>query len=91
MIASSGPTHPGALIVQFSGATGNGAPITRYSAVCSSLDGGQTRAAVQANGTGRVLIVAGVTRNKTYACSVTAGNLRGDGPPSTSSQVVATF
>ncbi|MGO9874600.1 MAG: fibronectin type III domain-containing protein [Acidimicrobiia bacterium] len=81
--------NPGSLLVRFAGASGNGSPISSYTATCVSSDGGQTSTAVDTSGDARSIVVSGVTLNKTYTCSVTAANTRGDGPAATSSSVVA--
>ena len=78
---------PGALTVQYSKAGGNGSPVSGYTVVCVSHDGGATRAAHADAGTLSV-VVGSLTPGKTYKCSVTATNKRGTGPTTTSRRIV---
>ena len=87
--ATATTIDPGSLLVRFSGASGNGSPVSRYTATCVSSDGGRTSAAGDPSGDARSILVGGVTVNKIYRCSVTATNTRGDGPAGTSTSVVA--
>jgi large repetitive protein len=85
--ASASKTIAGAAVLQFSGASGNGSPITRYTAVCVSRNGGRTRSAVATNTSARTIVVTGLTVGKAYVCSITATNKRGDGPATASNRV----
>jgi len=88
-VTATPTTNPsGGLVVRFSAASGSGVPITRYTAVCVSTDGGATRSAADTSGNAEPILVSGVTPNKTYTCSVTATNERGTGPAGTSNRVV---
>jgi len=86
--AQSTPAQPGALVVRFGAAGGNGAPVSGYSAVCTSHNGGVTGFA-SGNGGARVLVVGGLTTGKTYACAVSATNKRGTGPAGTAPNATA--
>ena len=80
------PNGAGALTVQYSAAGGNGAPVTGYTVVCVSHDGGATRGA-SADAATLSVVVSALTTGKTYTCSVTATNKRGTGPPTTSTPI----
>lgn len=62
-----------------------GAPISVYSATCTSSDGGVTGSG---SGTSSPISVTGLTNGKTYTCTVKATNSVGD---STASSASATF
>jgi len=87
--ASPSKNIAGALVVQFSGASGNGSPITRYTATCVSHNGGGTRSAVATDTSARDIVVTGATVGKTYVCSITATNKRGNGPAAASNRTTA--
>jgi hypothetical protein len=75
----------GAVKVAFTAPANNGAPITRYTATCTSRNRGATEAKT---GKTSPLTVTGLTPNKTYTCTVRATNKRGTGPASLASAVV---
>jgi hypothetical protein len=62
-----------------------GAPITSYRAVCTSSNGGTSRARVAS---GTPVKVSGLTAGKTYTCTVAAANSVRRGPPSAPSKPV---
>ncbi len=64
-----------AVKVAFTAPHDNGAPITKYTAKCQSYNGA-TKSTSSKSGP---LTVAGLTPDKTYACTVTATNSRGSG------------
>ena len=70
------------LKVSFTAPANNGAPITRYTATCSSSNGGVTKAKA---GKASPILVGGLSAGKTYTCSVTATNSRGTGRASRAS------
>jgi hypothetical protein len=76
---------PNALKVAFKAPATNGAPITKYTATCTSANGGITRTR---SGTHSPVGVTGATAGKTYRCTVTATNSRGSGPRSAPSPAV---
>jgi trimeric autotransporter adhesin len=88
---SDAPARPAVLrgntqiTVTFSAPADNGNPITKYTAICESSDGGTpgTR-----TGSGSPIVVAGLTNGNTYTCTVTATNAVGTSPPSADSIVV---
>jgi hypothetical protein len=76
---SSVTTHRvarGVVKVAFDPSSGNGAPVSRYTAICSSTNGGRTR--VKAAKIGPIT-VSGLTPSKSYTCEVRASNDRGNG------------
>ena len=84
--APAAPTAPtatkivaGSMRVTFTPPANNGAPITGYTAICTSPNGGVTKSTA---GPASPLTVAGLTTTKTYTCTVTATNTRGVGAPS---------
>jgi large repetitive protein len=75
----------GTLRLTFNAPANNGAPITSYTARCSSKDHGAP--GVKSGKTGP-LSVSRLTAGKTYTCTVTATNSRGPGPASPKSRPV---
>jgi hypothetical protein len=67
----------GAIKLKFAKPPQNGAPITKYTAVCASSNHG-----VLKSKTGKVTLitVTGLTPGKSYTCKVSATNSRGTGP-----------
>jgi parallel beta-helix repeat protein len=70
-------TASGSLKLTFAAPMNNGAPITSYSATCTSSNGGVTK-----TGTGPAspITVTAMTPNRSYTCTVKATNSRGIGP-----------
>ena len=75
----------GALRIAFTVPVSNGAPITRYTATCASVNRGVTRST-----SGKVgpLTVTALTTGRIYTCTVTATNSRGTSRPSRPSRPV---
>ena len=71
--------------VAFTAPADHGAPITGYTASCTSSDGG---APGTHTGTAGPISVTGLTNGKTYTCIVTATNAAGTSPPSAASNAV---
>ncbi len=69
----------GKMVVTFVAPVSNGAPITSYTATCTSTDGGATGSAT---GTSSPIDVTGLTNGNTYTCDVSATNSAGPGPHS---------
>jgi hypothetical protein len=67
----------GSIMLKFAKPPMNGAPITKYTATCSSSNHG-----VLKSKTGKVTLitVTGLTPGKNYTCKVSATNSRGTGP-----------
>ena len=65
----------GVVKVAFDPSDGNGAPVTRYTAICTSSNGGTTRAKAAKTGP---ITVSGLTPGKSYTCNVRATNDRGN-------------
>jgi len=65
---------------------GNGAPVSRMDATCTSSNGGATatgrKGASKTSGIDPWVMVGQLTFGKTYRCTVTASNSRGTGVPS---------
>jgi hypothetical protein len=76
----------GSLKISFGTPGDSGADITSFTASCTSSNGG---AAKKHQGTASPLRVTGLTAGKTYACTVTATNSRGTGPPSQPTKATA--
>jgi hypothetical protein len=68
--------------VAFLAGANNGSTITKFTATCTSSDGGTTRAA---NGSTSPIAVTLLTNQNTYTCAVTATNAVGVGAPSADS------
>ncbi len=67
----------------------NGAVISRYTATCTSPNGGVTRTAVREKPAVPIVFVSGLTIGKTYKCTVAAANSRGTGPRSSPTNAVS--
>ena len=63
----------------------NGAPVTKYTATCISLNGGATQTKTS---TFESMSIKTPTRHRVYTCTVTATNSRGTGRPSSASNAV---
>jgi len=90
--APNAPTSPratkvrdGQVLVAFTPGANNGAAITNFTATCTSMNHGVTRARTS---TARSITVKRLTAGKTYTCAVSATNSRGAGPPSVPSAAV---
>ena len=75
-MTSSTPSA-GAVTVAFSSNGNGGSPITGYTALCVSTDGGVTGSRT---GTASPITVINLTANKSYHCRVRATNAVGTGP-----------
>src|SRR5204863_2010032 len=75
----------GSLRVSFNAGANNGSAITKFSATCTSTNGGALR---NASGPASPLTVPSLTTGKTYTCTVRAINDRGTGLPSVASAAV---
>ena len=75
----------GRLRVTFVAGATNGARIARYTATCTSSNGGTRKTATSST---RSIKIAGLTLGKRYTCTVTATNANGTSPISTSSATV---
>jgi hypothetical protein len=75
----------GSLKVTFTAPSGNGAPITSFTATCSSSNGGVTKSKSASKSP---ITVSGLSAGKTYRCRVTATNSRGTGPRSVPSNPI---
>jgi len=67
---------PGTVKVNFSPGPNNGAPVTRYAAICASANGGGIKGQY---GAASPVTVTGLIVGKTYTCTVRAANKRGNG------------
>jgi hypothetical protein len=76
----------GSLKVAFVPPANNGAPITSFTAKCTSTNGGQSRST---SGPAGPLFVTGLSPAKTYTCTIRATNNRGPGPLSPASNATA--
>jgi len=74
-----------ALKVKFGVPANNGAPIMRYTATCTSTNGGAPNGKTAKAGP---LTVTGLSAGKTYTCTVKATNARGTGPTSHTSATI---
>jgi Fibronectin type III domain len=83
--AQKGPSD--SLLVSFTASNPNGSPITKYTVVCTSTNGGVTLTKASA-----VTLVQFKTpsRKKIYVCTVSATNARGTGPTSAPSGAIQT-
>jgi hypothetical protein len=83
--AQKGPSD--SLLVSFTASNPNGSPITKYTVVCTSTNGGVTLTKASA-----VTLVQFKTpsRKRIYVCTVSATNARGTGPTSAPSGAIQT-
>jgi len=75
----------GVLRIAFGAPRNNGSPITKYTATCTSSNGGVTKSKSARTGP---VTVSGLTPGKTYTCTVNATNARGTGPSSHPSSAI---
>ena len=75
----------GSLSVTFAAGANNGAPVTKYTAACTSSNGGGAKSNT---GTAGPIADTGLTAGKIYTCTITATNSRGTGPQSAPSAAV---
>ena len=75
--------------MSFPGSGGNTSPVTRYTAVCVSQNGGGTRTGVGIGAGVRSINITGLSSGKSYKCSVNATNNIGAGPSTTSTRFFA--
>jgi hypothetical protein len=85
--SSSTTTATGTLTVTYAAGANNGAAITKFTATCTSSNGGALKSAVHTGATAVAIAVTGVTTGKTYTCSVVATNSRGNSPAGTTTAV----
>ena len=78
----------GSLSVSYVTGAANGSPITRFTATCTSSNGGVLKTGVHVGATAVPIVVTGVTTKKTYTCTVRATNARDAGPPTAPSASV---
>ena len=67
----------GGLGVTFKLGASNGSPISKQTATCTSSDGGASRSAARKGAKAVMITVSGLTRGRTYSCTVTATNKAG--------------
>jgi hypothetical protein len=84
-MSGSTTTATGPLVVSFTPGANNGSGITRFTATCTSTNGGTVRTAT---GTTSPITVTATTTAKSYTCTVTATNARGIGPAAVASPAV---
>ena len=75
----------GSLSVQYVPGSNNGAAVTKYTAMCTSANGGATGSGVHKGATPAPITVSGVTTAKSYTCKVSATNAQGTGSASVAS------
>jgi hypothetical protein len=81
-------TTVGPIVVTYTTPLNHGATITRFTATCTSSNGGVTRAGVHVGPTAAPIAVLNATLRKTYRCSVRATNAKGTGPASPVSEPI---
>jgi predicted lipoprotein with Yx(FWY)xxD motif len=78
----------GSLRVSYTAGADNGSAITKFTATCTSRNGGRTRGAVHLGATAAPITVAGVDTKKTYECTVSATDTGGTSATSVPSAAV---
>ena len=89
--ASPGSTaspSTGPIVVSYTTPPNHGSAIMKYTATCTSSDGGPSRTFVHSGATAAPITVGGATLKKTYTCTVTATNAKGTGPASSASAAI---
>ena len=81
-IQANGSQLPGQIEVFAASPLKNGSPITRFTANCTSANGGVPASGVREDPAVHIVLVSGLTHGKTYRCTMTATNARGTGPRS---------
>jgi hypothetical protein len=72
----------GPIAVGFVAPANAGAAITKYTATCTSTNGGVTRSAVRLAATAGTIVVGAASTARAYTCKVSATNSRGTSPAS---------
>jgi large repetitive protein len=80
-IQANGSQLPGDISVAAASPLKNGAVITKFTAICTSANGGAPASGVREPAV-HIVLVSGLTHGKTYRCTMTATNARGTGPSS---------
>jgi hypothetical protein len=83
--AQQGPSD--SLLVSFNASNPNGSPISTYTVVCTSTNGGNT---LTHSGVVTEVKFKTPSRKKIYTCTATATNARGTSPPSKPSNAIQT-
>jgi hypothetical protein len=78
----------GGIAVSFVAPSNSGAAITKYTATCTSTNGGVARAGVRLAATAGTIVVGAATLARSYTCRVTATNARGTGVASLPSAAI---
>ena len=88
--AASGTTATttGPITVSFTAGANNGGTVTKYTATCTSSNGGALKTVVRAGAAVTPIAVAGATTAKLYTCTVVGTNARGTGPKSVASLAI---
>jgi len=81
-------TRTGPAIVTFTTPANNGSMISKFTARCTSKNGGVTRSTARAGAAAAPITVTGLTLGKSYTCTVSATNARGAGSASRASNAV---
>ena len=84
VVVSARPTTAarGSVSVRFAAGADNGSPVTQFSVLCLSTDGGVPGGAVRKGSHAAPITVKRLTTGRTYLCVVSATNARGTGRPS---------
>jgi hypothetical protein len=78
----------GPIVVTYATALNHGATISRYTATCTSTNGGVKRVGVHLGSTAAPIAVLNATLKRTYRCVVTATNAKGVSPASLKSEAI---
>jgi titin len=87
-IQVNGSQLPGQIQVVANPPQNNGSVITKYTAACTSSDGGVAGGGVRKQPAVYIVLVSDLTKGKTYRCTMTATNARGTGPRSMASNAL---
>lgn len=75
-------TSTGALKVSYTAGVSNGSTVTKFTATCTSSNGGVLKTGVHFGATATPIVVAGLSTKRSYTCSVRETNSRGTGAAS---------
>jgi hypothetical protein len=81
-------TTVGPIVVSFGPAPKNGSTITKYTAKCTSSNGGTAKSLTRAGSSSAPITITGATLKKTYTCTVQGFNARGAGKVSAVSEAI---
>lgn len=87
-VSESTATGSDSLKVSYTAGANSGSAIAKFTATCTSRNGGRTRSAIHSGATAAPITVTGVDTDKTYVCTVSATDAGGTSAASVPSAAV---